>query len=362
MADIGNIYTRDGQEFTGSTFSEHLYLLAPYGQAASNFALNAPFKISYNNVKIGASSSRRIILGIAASPSIGACDIALESNGNINLWCNYGNFVNTTIITYSADNYYDFEVEYNGAGTITARVKLSSDSNWSSKTYSYTFLSNTLSRDSYVGSSNTEGDISNVLVTSNGTVLFSRDPVTPSVPIPKIGSNDISKIYLGSEEISKIYLGSEVVYEAEVTPPAPTGPVFDLDASIYNTSSGNWSDKDAFLRGENVDLTLTTATDYAMLMVTCNDWSNVGKLRASANYKFATSTTSAGYYDTNNVWHSLHLSYTGNEKTIFVTIPSNIDKSTISKVRMSYISGAYTATFSDFKVYDDNGNIIIPAS
>lgn len=37
---------------------------------------------------------------------------------------------------------------------------------------------------------------------------------TPSAPIPKIGSNDISKIYLGSEEISKIYLGSEVIYNA----------------------------------------------------------------------------------------------------------------------------------------------------
>lgn len=34
----------------------------------------------------------------------------------------------------------------------------------------------------------------------------------------KIGSDDISKIYLGSEEISKIYLGSELVYEASSTP------------------------------------------------------------------------------------------------------------------------------------------------
>lgn len=37
----------------------------------------------------------------------------------------------------------------------------------------------------------------------------------------KIGSDDISKIYLGSEEISKIYLGSNIVYEA--SSPTPPG-------------------------------------------------------------------------------------------------------------------------------------------
>lgn len=42
----------------------------------------------------------------------------------------------------------------------------------------------------------------------------------------KIGSNDISKIYLGTEEIGKIYLGSEVVYEA-------SAPVVDIGKAYY---------------------------------------------------------------------------------------------------------------------------------
>ena len=39
----------------------------------------------------------------------------------------------------------------------------------------------------------------------------------------KIGSDNISKIYLGSEEIGKIYLGNEIIYEAS------TGPIYNIN-------------------------------------------------------------------------------------------------------------------------------------
>ena len=355
MANIGNVYTRDGQEFTGSTFSEHLYLLAPYGERASNFALSAPFKITFNNVKISASSSRRVILELSANPSIGSFDIALESNGNINLWCNFNSYVDTTIITYSADNYYDFEVEYNGAGTITARAKLSSNSNWSSKTYSYTFSSGSVSKSTFVGTSYTEGAISNVLVTRNGSVLFSRDSVTPSVPIPKIGSSDISKIYLGTEEISKIYLGSELVYEASG---GGVVPVFDLVTGAYDTSQGNWSDKDAFLRGENVSLTLyrQSSGNYAGIYLSCSDWTNVAEIRITGNGYWY--DDSIYWYDADNQSHTI----SGTQSGYTITIPISSDiRNSITKL-WAMIARTGNGTFSDFTVYDDNDNVIIPAS
>lgn len=67
---------------------------------------------------------------------------------------------------------------------------------------------------------------------------------TPSTPIPKIGSDDVSKIYLGSEEISKIYLGNEVVYEAQ-TPPA--NAISIVDNKLYYSPIGHTGSSDIFL-------------------------------------------------------------------------------------------------------------------
>lgn len=55
----------------------------------------------------------------------------------------------------------------------------------------------------------------------------------------KIGTNDISKIYLGSAEIEKIYLGTEDVYESGDTP-TPPAPSYDTQyLTIESTSDNN---------------------------------------------------------------------------------------------------------------------------
>lgn len=62
----------------------------------------------------------------------------------------------------------------------------------------------------------------------------------------KIGTNDISKIYLGSAEIEKIYLGTEDVYESGDTPTPPTPsyetsleyryiPSYNVSATVLTT-------------------------------------------------------------------------------------------------------------------------------
>lgn len=52
----------------------------------------------------------------------------------------------------------------------------------------------------------------------------------------KIGTSDISKIFLGTEEIDKIYLGSEIIYEA-TQPIHYYIPELTGDSSTYGTAS-----------------------------------------------------------------------------------------------------------------------------
>lgn len=118
-----------------------------------------------------------------------------------------------------------------------------------------------------------EIDLNECYITNNGVVVWEgvSETPTPVVPIPKIGSNDISKIYLGSEEISKIYLGSEVVYEAEVTPPTPAGPVFELDSRM--PSGYDTDDVADFLSGQTTSLPLSlySTSHGGSIGLTCSD-------------------------------------------------------------------------------------------
>lgn len=155
-------------------------------------------------------------------------------------------------------------------------------------------------------------------------------------------------------KINNVY---KVVYEAEVTPPTPTGPVFDLYPNDYDTSLGNWSDKDAFLRGENVSLMLYPRSGYSVgVNLICDDWTDVAKIKISSTSSW--NTSNIGYYDKLYQW-----------QTISATVSNNI----ITIPLTSYIRGRITrlwagstavdsGTFSNFTVYDDNNNIIIPAS
>ena len=58
----------------------------------------------------------------------------------------------------------------------------------------------------------------------------------------KIGTNDISKIYLGGVEVSNIYLGTSQVYDGGDTPTPPTPPAPSYDTqylTIESTSNNN---------------------------------------------------------------------------------------------------------------------------
>lgn len=50
----------------------------------------------------------------------------------------------------------------------------------------------------------------------------------------KIGSEDISKLYIGSSEVTKVYLGSTLVYSGGTTPPTPTGQWVLVDDTVSN--------------------------------------------------------------------------------------------------------------------------------
>lgn len=56
-------------------------------------------------------------------------------------------------------------------------------------------------------------DLNGCNVKANNNIVW-QGVTRSTLAIPKIGANDIEKVYLGSEEINKIYLGSEVIYEA----------------------------------------------------------------------------------------------------------------------------------------------------
>lgn len=135
---------------------------------------------------------------------------------------------------YSIDTEYPFDGSIYSAsiGSYSYQLKMLFDQsdNVKSITYTTTFTAN----ETYPGYYDNNGSW-HQLSSNSGTILISglsdydysrgilfgvtfSGSYTTSVPavtpIPKIGSNDISKIYLGSEEISKIYLGSEVIYNA----------------------------------------------------------------------------------------------------------------------------------------------------
>lgn len=103
----------------------------------------------------------------------------------------------------------------------------------------------------------------------------------------KIGTNDISKIYLGGSEIEKIYLGTEDVYESGDTPTPPQcEPIYDSDewqhGDIYEfVENDGW--QEYIMDGETATMTETICDidsssawesldkDWVMKLISCLD-------------------------------------------------------------------------------------------
>ena len=105
----------------------------------------------------------------------------------------------------------------------------------------------------------------------------------------KIGSNDISKIYLGSEEISKIYLGSNIVYEASSpTPPGQEDIYMNGNAMVVRagTQMELWTESSSEMYTLPEDITITnllveqsgtlTNLDTYMYYPGFEQWNTVG--------------------------------------------------------------------------------------
>ena len=188
-----------------------------------------------------------------------------------------------------------------------------------------------------------------------------------STPTPKIGSSDISKIYLGTQEVQKIYLGSELVYEAEITPPAPT-VVFDLDSRM--PSGYDADDVETFLSGQTTSLPLSlySTSHGGSIGLTCSDWTKVREIRIDApgtNWGATgfLGTYEDGFLQKDGTWNGngLSKSYTDSTAGIaFAEIKDTVDRSTIDSLWIT--CNRSSATLTKFTVYDDDGNIIIPAS
>ena len=63
----------------------------------------------------------------------------------------------------------------------------------------------------------------------------------------KLGTTDISKIYLGDTEVSKAYLGSTLVYEGDskeytIDDYVQDGLIFQLDGIVKGETAGSWTD------------------------------------------------------------------------------------------------------------------------
>lgn len=226
MADIGNAYIRDSSNnyipFTGDVIDVRTYLLAPGNNTGSiGIDYNQNFTLTRKNIVVSSLPSSNVNGIYIRMDKAGSwlLYILIGRNGNLILAGQAGSteiiYDNTNV--YPLNTSFDLQIDFNHSSyTLNFNYKLSSSNTWTtlaSAYYAGGFINN-----GYIAvggqSSVVESPISGTEIINNGTILFSRDPVIPPIPIPKIGSNDISKIYLGSEEIGKIYLGSEIVYEA----------------------------------------------------------------------------------------------------------------------------------------------------
>ena len=150
---------------------------------------------------------------------VGSIEITVDTVWQAN---NYG-FENSGGSWISADSYKTLSSDYKTL-TFTIPSGLTNDY--------YTWLP----CDSDMVNPNSNATFSSFKVYDiNGNQIIPASQPTPA-PIPKVGSNDISKVYLGSEEISKIYLGTSTIYEKQVTTTYYI-PQLTSDNSTYGTAS-----------------------------------------------------------------------------------------------------------------------------
>lgn len=154
--------------------------------------------------------------GVRFEISGGKFGLLAGANG---VWINTSSYTGGSV---SANTPYFLKASYNGS---TYKLEVSTDNVNYSTVVSYnssikvtngftnyllgTFLDHNL------GIFGGTIDLNYCYIKIDDNLVWEGSTVTPEPTgtTPKIGSNDISKIYLGSEEISKIYLGDNVVYE-----------------------------------------------------------------------------------------------------------------------------------------------------
>lgn len=134
---------------------------------------------------------------------------------------------------------------------------------------------------------------------------------------------------------------------------------FELDPSYYTTET--YTNAEQFLLGNgSANLTMSDeafpSVTQHRFYINCDDWTKVRKIKVKASKTWDDTFVYFG----GNVTPIVSLS--DNNTVITAEIPANADRNTITYFLSRLNSLDRTCTYSNFTVYDDNNNIIIPTN